>query len=94
MHRDAWRGDDDSHCHALATRLRALDAPVQAIRYESARREGGMCQVVFDVNALAIPDPGLQQTWTCKTTQDRVLLSHDADRLQFDMGMVNALPAG
>jgi hypothetical protein len=40
---------------------------------------------VFDVQALAIPNPGVQQTWTCKTTKQRVLLSHDVDRLQFEM---------
>ena len=85
--RPQWRDPDDyTQCHALATRVRALQPPVQAIRYESARAEGGLCEVVFDVHALAIPKPGLQQTWTCKTTSDRVLLSHDAQRLQFDMG--------
>jgi hypothetical protein len=41
--------------------------------------------VVFDVRSLRRPRPHLQQTWTCKTTKTRVLLSHDADRLQFDM---------
>jgi hypothetical protein len=85
-HRAAWRDPDDySQCHALAGAVRALQPPAQAIRYESARSEGGICQVVFDVQALAMPNPGLQQTWTCKTTKDRVLLSHDAQRLQFDM---------
>lgn len=62
-HRGVWRDPNDySACHALATRVRSLASPVQAIRYESARREGGLCQVVFDVRALAIPDPNLQQT--------------------------------
>lgn len=82
-----WRHPDDhSHCHALAAHVRSLDPPVQAIRYESARREHGLCEVVFDVRTLAIPDPGLQQTWTCKTTRERVLLSHDGEWLQFEMG--------
>ena len=84
--RAAWRADDYTHCHALADRARSLAPPLQAIRYESARREGGMCQVVFDLQALALPHPHLQQTWTCKTTRHRVLLSHDDDWLQFDMG--------
>jgi hypothetical protein len=85
-HRAAWRHPEDhSHCHALAAAVRAMQPPAQAIRYESARCEGGMCQVVFDVQALAIPNPGVQQTWTCKTTKQRVLLSHDVDRLQFEM---------
>ncbi|MDB5957736.1 RES family NAD+ phosphorylase [Ramlibacter sp.] len=84
--REQWRDPDDyASCHALAAHVRSLQPPVQAIRYESARAEGGMCEVVFDVHALAIPKPGVQQTWTCKTTAERVLLSHDAQRLQFDM---------
>lgn len=85
--RAAWRHPMDySQCHALATHVRALAPPVQAIRYESARREGGLCQVVFDVATLRRPRPGVQQTWTCKTTAHRVLLSHDSERLQFEMG--------
>jgi hypothetical protein len=58
---------------------------VQAIRYESARAEGGWCEVVFDLHALTLPKPGVQQTWTCKTSAERVLLSHDSERLQFAM---------
>jgi len=85
-HRAALRHPDDyTHCHALATQARALEPPVQAIRYESARREGGLCAVVFDLLALTIVQPDRQQTWTCKTTRERVLLSHDAQSLQFDM---------
>lgn len=85
-HRAALRDPQDyAACHALATQVRALAPPVQAIRYESARRAGGLCAVVFDLRALTIPQPGLQQTWTCKTTAERVLLSHDAQSLQFDM---------
>lgn len=84
--RAAWRADDYTHCHALAGALRDLQPPVQAIRYESARREGGLCQVVFDVQALALPHPHLQQTWTCKTTRHRVLMSREGQSLQFEMG--------
>jgi hypothetical protein len=65
--------------------LRTLGPPTQAIRYESARVEGGQCEVVFDVRALHVDQPGLQQTWVCKTTRERVMLSHDRDILQFDM---------
>ena len=84
--RAQWRHPDDyTQCHALATHVRALQPPVQAIRYESARAEGGWCEVVFDLHALTLPKPGVQQTWTCKTTAERVLLSHDSERLQFAM---------
>ena len=84
--RDRWRhGEDYGDCHALATRVRRLAPPLQAIRYESARREGGLCQVVFDPAALSLPRPDVQQTWTCKTTRERVLLSHDRDRVEFRM---------
>ncbi|WP_076997470.1 RES family NAD+ phosphorylase [Variovorax sp. KK3] len=84
--RSVWRDPDDyAPCHALATQARGLMPPVQSIRYESARREGGLCEAVFDVQALAIPNPGLQQTWSCKTTRELVLLSHDGERFQFDM---------
>lgn len=84
--RDDWR-DPASYAHtqALATWARALAPPMAAIRWESARREGGTCQVVFEPTALSLPRPQRQQTWTCKTTRERVLLSHDAQRYQFDM---------
>lgn len=82
----AWRHPDDySACHALAGQVRALQPPVQAIRYESARLEGGWCQAVFDPGALALARPERQQTWICKTTAQRVLLSHDDQRLEFAM---------
>lgn len=86
-HRAAWRHPDDyTHCHALAAHVRhQTQPPVQAIRYESARREGGLCEAVFDLRALALPRRPLQQTWTCKTTRTRVLWSNDTDSLQFDM---------
>ena len=84
--RSQWRDPDDyTACHALATHVRALQPPIQAIRYESARREGGVCEVVFAVQALSLPKASLQQTWICKTSKERVLFSHDAERLQFEM---------
>jgi hypothetical protein len=39
-----------------------------AIRYESARREGGHCVVVFEPTALSFPGPYLQQTWIWLST--------------------------
>ncbi len=83
--RAAWRADDYAECQALAARVRQLQPPLQSIRYESARREGGTCQVVFDLQALALPAPLVQQTWTCKTTRQRVWLSRDGESLQFEM---------
>ena len=64
---------DYTACHALADAARASQPPVQAIRYESARREGGACEAVFDVRALATPRRAAQQTWICKVTRERVL---------------------
>lgn len=85
-HRTSWRHPDDyAPCQELALRLRSRDPPVQAIRYESARREGGVCEVVFDVRTLGLARNHPQQTWICKVTARRVLLSHDAQSLQFEM---------
>ena len=75
-----------TEAEVLAAALRALQPPVQAVRYESARREGGLCEAVFDPQALALPHPHRQQTWTCKTTRQRVLLTHANQGFQFDMG--------
>lgn len=84
--RASWRHPDDyAQCQQLAASARALEAPAQAIRYESARIAGGMCEAVLELASLRLPSPHLQQTWTCKTTATRVLFSHDADVLQFDM---------
>jgi hypothetical protein len=84
--RDAWRQPDDyTACQQLASEVRQLQPPVQAIRYESARRAGGRCQVVFAPQALAMPQVPRQQTWICKTTRALVLLSHDDQSFQFDM---------
>lgn len=82
-HRGDWRADDYRRCQALAARVRAREPAIDAIRYESARREGAACLAVFDPRVLAITEPGLQQTWVCKTTRDVVLMTHDRDRLQF-----------
>jgi len=82
--RAAWRDPDDyAQCHALAAQVRGLAPPVQSIRYESARREGAACQVVFDLATLAMPHQNRQQTWTCKVTRERVLFWHDSDTLEF-----------
>ena len=81
-----WRhGEDYAACQALAAHVRQLPQPVQSIRYESARREGGLCQVVFDPAALSLPRPHLQQTWICKTTRALVLLTHEDESVEFRM---------
>ncbi|HSW17737.1 MAG TPA: RES family NAD+ phosphorylase, partial [Ramlibacter sp.] len=50
--RAAWRDPTEyAACQQLAVRARAKAPPVQAIRYESCRREGGLCVVVFDPQA-------------------------------------------
>ena len=83
-YREAWRHSTEyASCHELASHVRAAAPPIHAIRYESARREGGACEVVFDVRTLSMPNPNLRQTWVCKTTRDRVLLTHDGDWLEF-----------
>jgi hypothetical protein len=85
-HRPVWRDPDNySGCQRLATRVRELAPPVAAIRFESARAEGGMCEVVFDARALSIPGPHLQQTWICKTTRQLVLLGRPGRSLEFRM---------
>ena len=84
--RTTWRDARDyAACQDLAQQVRALDPPVQSIRYESARQEGGLCQVVFDVRALKLPRVQVQQTWVCKATRERVLWSHDTDRMEFEV---------
>jgi hypothetical protein len=84
--RKRWRAPDDySACQQLALRARATEPLVTAIRYESARREAALCEVVFDARALSLPAAHLQQTWNCKTTKSLVLFSHHADRLEFRM---------
>jgi hypothetical protein len=81
-----WRHPEDyGACQSLAARVRSLTPPAAAIRYESARREHGLCEAVFDVRALSLPHPSLQQTWVCKTTAARVLFWHDRQALQFEM---------
>ena len=81
--RDDWR-DPATHaaCQRLAAAARERLPAIAAIRYESARREGGLCEVVFDPAGLSMPQPHLQQTWVCKTTRERVLLVHGSDRLE------------
>lgn len=85
-HRTSWRNPGDyAACQELASYVRQRDPPVQAIRYESARRAAGICQVVFTLQALSMPNPHLQQTWICKTTATRVMFSHDSENLQFEL---------
>ncbi len=85
-HREAWRDPQDyAACHALAAAAREHRPAMPSLRYESARREGALCQVVFDPAALALARPVSQQAWVAKVTRQRVLLSHDSEHLQFEM---------
>jgi hypothetical protein len=87
--RDALRnGEDYSLCHQLAHAVRERQAPaIAALHYESARREGGLCEAVFLPATLSLPSLHLQQTWVCKTTRDLVMFRHDDDALEYRMTM-------
>lgn len=86
-HRDGWRHlDDYSECQDLAGRVREVRPPIAGIRYESARREGGICGVVFEAMALGLPEPQVQQTWVSKTTKELVLFAHERGVVEFRMG--------
>lgn len=86
--RDLLRdGDDYSTCHALARQVRERSSPaIAALHYESARREGGLCQAVLVARSLSLPALHLQQTWVCKTTRRLVMFRHDDDALEFAFG--------
>jgi hypothetical protein len=86
--RNLWRdGDDYTACHRLAREIRELPSPaIAAIRYESARREGGACEAVLVARSLSLPSLHLQQTWVCKTTRDLVMLTHEDDALEYAFG--------
>ncbi len=78
--RTVWRDPvDAAACHALADAVRAATPAIDAIRYESARRENGMCAAVFRAGALTIREPNAQQTWICKTTVKSVLFTSKAN---------------
>ena len=74
-----WTHDTDYRAtQALAKE--ALGRGLQWIRYESARQADGRCVAVFDVEALQLPLPPVQQTWHCKATLGSVLMAHGTDR--------------
>ena len=80
-------GEDYSVCHILARQVREQAAPaIAALHYESARREGAVCEAVLIPRALSLPSPHLQQTWTCKTTRHLVMFRHDDDALEYAFG--------
>lgn len=83
--RDVLRdGDDYSVCHTLARQVRERTTPpIAALHYESARREGGLCEAVFSPKALSLPALHLQQTWICKTTRHLVMFRHDDEALEY-----------
>ncbi len=79
-HRARWAHDTDyGATQGLAQAAR--ECGVQWIRYESARHPEGRCAAVFDVEALQLPVPPVQQTWHCKATRSSVLMLHGEDRL-------------
>lgn len=83
--RSSWRDPlDYGTCHALADAAAAAAPPIDAIRYESARREHGMCAAIFHANTLTIQEPNAQQTWVCKTTANAVLFTNKTSRSSMD----------
>lgn len=63
-----WRDPSDyTACHGLADAVRAAREPIDSIRYESARRGGGLCAAVLRPQALSVAARHAQQTWICKT---------------------------
>ena len=89
--RKAWRNPQDyAPCQQLADEVRSANAlrttnasANAAIRYESARREGGLCMAVLEPTALTLPDPHRQQTWVCKASKDAIMLTHDREGVSF-----------
>ena len=85
--RHHWRDPlDYATCHALTDALRGGAIQVDAIRYESARREGARCAAVLRPGALSIPSLQVQQTWVCKVSPGTVLFSSKSGNatLSFD----------
>lgn len=66
-------GADYAACQAVAAAAR--DHGVQWIRHRSVRDPDGWCGAVLTPVALGEPDLPRQQTWTCKTTAQRVYLA-------------------
>ena len=74
--RAIWRDPRDyTACHVLADAARGATPGIDAIRYESARKENEMCAAVFQPSALSIPEPHAQQTWVCKTSARAVIFT-------------------
>lgn len=83
--RKKWRNSGDySACHELAAEVRSRG--LASIRYESARREGHPCNVVFEPQTLGMPRRQVQQTWACKTTATKVMWAHDRELFEFAQG--------
>lgn len=83
--RKLWRNPGDySNCHKLAMEVRSRG--FASIRYESARREGHLCNVVFEPRSLSLRKPHAQQTWVCKTTAHQVIWARDRDLFEFAQG--------
>ncbi len=71
-----------SACHAFAAAARARR--VDWVRYLSVRDpEHGECGAVFEVGALSLPVPTLQQTWAARVQRNCVIFSHDDATLEF-----------
>lgn len=83
--RSLWRDPADyGACHHLA--MEARSRGLASIRYESARREGHVCNVVFKPDALSMRKPPIEQTWACKTTAAIVIWAHGRELFEFAQG--------
>lgn len=81
--RAAWSHRTEyASCQSLARACRTRQ--VAWIRYESARRSGGICGAVLDPSALSLDEPLRQQTWACKTTRGGSYMRHAASGEAFD----------
>lgn len=81
-----WTQDSDySATHAVATAAQARGLPW--LRYESVRAPGQFCAVALLPQCLREPPGGLDstlQTWHCKATRQRVMLTRGRERWAWD----------
>lgn len=81
-----WTHDSDySQPHAVARA--ALARGALWLRYESVRAPGQHCAVAFVPQCLSEPPGGLdgtKQTWHCKATRQRVMLTRGRERYVWD----------
>ena len=84
--RDLWtHGSDYKATQSLAAQ--AQEREVQWLLYESVRAPGEPCAVAFEADALFEPPQGIdatRQSWHCKATRKKVMLTGGAGRFEWD----------